>query len=99
MLDVPVSLHPASTNKVVVSMKSPEGKANSLVLSFDSAGKFVNSNVLKGTHVGAAYFATGCKNSDDLIVLEQECSELAGHDCRKFGRQVHRWIGSRAFDI
>jgi hypothetical protein len=52
-------------------MTSNDGKENSLVLTFDDSGKFVNSNVVKGSNAHTVYYVTGCKTSDDLILIEQ----------------------------
>jgi len=60
-----------SKQKVVVRMTSNDGKENSLVLTFDDSGKFVNSNVVKGSNAHTVYYVTGCKTSDDLILIEQ----------------------------
>ncbi len=56
--------------------------------AFDNSGKFVSSNVMRGTKPGAAYLVAGCKNSDDLILLEQECGDKSA-SCKRFGPQVH----------
>ena len=87
--DNPANLIRVSKNKAVVSLTSNSGKEDSLVLTFDAAGKFVNSNVLRGSNVGSNYLVAGCKNSDDLILLEQECQDKSGNGkCSRFGKQV-----------
>jgi hypothetical protein len=87
--DNPANLIRVSKNKAVVSLTSNSVKEDSLVLTFDAAGKFVNSNVLRGSNVGSNYLVAGCKNSDDLILLEQECQDKSGNGkCSRFGKQV-----------
>ena len=89
-LDTPVALVPVSKSKVVVKMVSNDAKENSLVLTFDNAGKLANSNTIKGANANTVYHVTGCKATDELILVEQACDEAAKSGCRKFAKQV--WL-------
>ena len=76
-------------NKAVISLNNKD----SLVLSFDNVGKFVNSNVMRGSKPGANYFVAGCKNTEDLILIEQECADkTSGSECTRYGRQVNKFL-------
>lgn len=87
-LDVPFDLVAATKTKAIIRMISNDGKENSLVLTFDNNGKFINSNVVKGSNAGNVYYAAGCKNSEDLILVEQDCAEKAENGCHKYGKLV-----------
>ena len=87
-LDTPVALVPVSKSKVVIKMVSNDAKENSLVLTFDNAGKLANTNTVKGADTNTVYHVTGCKNTDELILIEQPCEEAAKSGCRKFSKQV-----------